>query len=190
MLVYKKNPSANCFAGNPVVFVLSSGSGESIGVSVDCGNVSVYEGVVLPAGSGGAYTASVDLSDILSTCFEDYAVDDPAAIVGEVARFAPSVSVRFVQGDSLLDYSGKIFRGGIPRQAIRLLEERGTDFFDFRLKNYSRNFLFTTRTNGKFTSGKPKSLPLSLFIPEAKSFSVRAGGKSRHPRKLPEPFAP
>jgi hypothetical protein len=99
-------------------------------------------------------------------------------ILAEVNNFALSVSAIFSQNTSVLNYSGKIYPGGLSTHAIGLFEANGTNLFDYRLRDYRRNFLFSTRTNGREIFIKRSEIAPFIFIHPGSNVALHIGDES------------
>jgi hypothetical protein len=163
-LVFKISPKENYFSGNPIVFELQSDSEAAIDYSVQVDNNTVFQGTCIPISTTESFEIKVDISEIFKSYFKSYNIVESEDIIAEISGFNISSVITFQQGESQIEHSAHIYRGGITNRAFRTLTENGYDIFTYRLSSYWDQFLFTTRTNGKKIKVKETELFPFIFI--------------------------
>jgi hypothetical protein len=73
-------------------------------------------------------------------------------------------------------FEGTVLPGGVNDQVSACLQENGKDIFSARLRNYSVNFLFTTRTHGRVIRIKESEMYPFLFIHPGEAVTFRSAG--------------
>jgi len=154
-----KAPNAYSFAGNPVVFEVSTDSSEPVGVEISIGG-KIYSTVYYPfLISENSYEIDMNLSDFLQ--FENQVAIPENEIISVIDGFAQPYQVKI---GSEYVFNGVALRGGISNQAYKELEENGYNIFTLRLLLYYYQFLFTTRTNGAEIKIRESELYPFIFI--------------------------
>ncbi len=148
----------------------------------------VYTGSYIPDNNG---EVSFEISDVLHTVVQslDVVQDEMIYPVDGMIKII-AVLIQEIQGlDAVINQESIGFQclyGGVSHKALRYLHANGQNIFQYRLKNYARQFLFTTRTNfSKIHLRESELHPFYFIVPEG-TLSVRAQGTSLNiPHLLP-----
>jgi hypothetical protein len=160
-LVLTSNPGSFAHVNNPMVFVYTA-TGESwVTVSI----AGLFSGKYTPDASN---KVTVDLADILRS--KAVSMDLDAGILPIISQYgsnpeAYTVTATGSTGASHI-FNGKVVMGGVSKALLRQLIGKGLTMFTYRLNNFNRQFLFTTRTNGRIIRIKETELtPLQFLHP-------------------------
>ncbi len=171
-LTYKKQPKEAYLVNNPIVFELLSTIQELIHYNILIyGNI-VFSGTSIPYMSDGGYESSIQIADIVKSQMEKSQIVSMSILVTQIANSHVPVSVEFTQGESTLNYSGKVYKGGIGKKMIRYLNTLNTDIFAYKLLNVDKQFFMTTRTSGRHIVIKENELFPLYFIASNKAYTV------------------
>ena len=174
-LSYKKQPKEAYLVNNPIVFELRSTIQELIHCKISIFNEYeiFFHGTLIPSGSDGEYEASIQVSDIIKSQMEKSQIVSMAVLVTQIANSHVPILVEFTQGEeSTLNYSGKVYKGGIGKKMIRYLNTLNTDIFAYKLLNVDKQFFMTTRTSGRHIVIKENELFPLYFIASNKAYTV------------------
>ena len=163
-LSYKNQPLPNYLANNPIVFELKSTIQEIIKFDVTISGSVVYTGAFIPAGTAPNYEVNISISEIAKSYLKESSISSTSLLVSAVTNSILPISVKFTQNDSVLYYSGNIYKGGIGKKMLRYLKQQNTDIFAYKFLNADKQFLMTTRTSGRHIVIKENELcPLYFF---------------------------
>ena len=171
-LSYKNQPYPNYLANNPIVFELKSTIQEQIKFDVTISGSVVYSGTFIPSGLEQNYEANISISEILKSYLQESEILDTTLLVNKVTNSFLYVSVKFTQNTSVLNYSGKIYKGGIGKKMLRYLKSKNTDIFAYKLHNTDKQFFLTTRTSGRHIVIKENELYPLYFIAAGKAYTA------------------
>ena len=90
-------------------------------------------------------------------------MEDSEDLILPVSGFMAGYTLE-VKGQETRTLTGKVICGGISKQAAREMAGRGMDFILNRLRDYSSQFLFTTRTRGKHIAIRETEVSPLIFI--------------------------
>lgn len=169
-------PKAYCFAGNPIAVDITADSPDEAILTLSIAGQSDITLSILPyTESPGVYKGRFDLSGLLDVAFKDIHIEQ-TAIVSQLDNFTISYTI-VITGYSGDVFTGTAFWGGIDNFNYSQLKSWGWDMFTYRLQNYTRQFLFTTRTNSVHLRLRDTELFPFVFIHPEKtiSFVTRQG---------------
>ncbi|MDR1883729.1 MAG: hypothetical protein LBR26_13235 [Prevotella sp.] len=168
-------PYKYAFAGNPMIFGITSNSQDEIIVGVKVGDGDIFYFSLVPYGTVAPYRATIDICGFVRNRLDGYALAGDG-FVFPVDNFSTGYSV-YVNGG--LAFSGIAFRGGISKSlALQLAAENFKNIFDFRLLKFTRQFIFTTRTHGNIIRIRDTELSPFMFIHPGRAISFVSGSGS------------
>jgi len=171
-LSYRKQPFPNYLVGNPIVFELESTENDLIYFDVVIQGVVIYSGTFIPTQSGAFYEANISISDIVKSYMQTSKIENTSLLVSPVSNPYLRVAVLFNQNNSALNYSGRVFNGGIGKKMLRYLKEKNSDIFSYKFLNTDKQFFLTTRTSGRHIVVKENELSPLFFVATDKAYSV------------------
>lgn len=171
-LSFKTQPTSIYVVNNPIVFELESNVQDLIRFDVSVSGSVVYSGTFIPSGSGTNFDVNISISEILKSYMKSSDVANMTQLVSSVTNSFVQISVHFTQGDSTLDYSGNIYKGGISKNMLRYLKGKSTDIFAYKFLNTDKQFFLTTRTSGRHIVIKENELYPLYFIATDKVYTV------------------
>lgn len=155
-----KQPNNYCFAGNPVLFTFRTDSLDEFSVTVNVAGEPITLSLY-PYNVDGSFFADLDISDLLQGRFQKYSVSG-TGIISVIENFR--ITYLIYVNDTML-FAGDAFRGGVSKSFSKyLIKNHIKDIFEYRLDNKYRQFLFTTRTNGKDVHVKYTELLPFVFM--------------------------
>lgn len=165
-----KQPNNYCFAGNPVLFTFRTDSLDEFSVTVNVAGEAIILSLY-PYNVDGSFFADLDISDLLQGRFREYSVSD-----SEIITLIENFRITYlIYVNEVLLFAGDAYRGGVSKSFSKyLLKNHIQDIFKYRLKNKFRQFLFTTRTNGRDIRIKRSELFPFIFIHPGGSISFRS----------------
>ena len=161
-----KRPDKIVFVYNPVEFVF-----ETRTTFLSCEfRISIGGKLfILTAQPGGDNRIRFEISDILQS-FLSCQFTDSTLISFPVSDVSIPVVVEYwdydeIEGMSDIDrYHFTALHGGVSKSMLRYLLSVNQTFFDYRLGNYERQFLFTTRTNSRLIKVKETEITPLYYI--------------------------
>lgn len=147
-LVFRIAPKDYYLANNPIILKVRSSVQQLISYIVRVDGIDVYNGNLLPTGSGTQFDADISISEIIKPFLRVHELFDSGSVVRRVLNSRTDFEVEIVQGVLNLTHSGFVFRGGVSKQLIRTLNSLNTDIFNEKLISHTKQFLMTTRTLG------------------------------------------
>jgi hypothetical protein len=174
-LSFRSAPALNLLAGNPVRFELFSDTRMPLEFDLEVDGAPVHTGVFVPLGAVAPFEADIAVQDLLLPFFaEPPVLPAPDAIVGEMERMYVDFTVSFRRDGDLLTHTARAYRGGVSKEMLRFLYEKGLDIFSYRLMNTQRQFFLTARTLGnRIVIRRDELTPLG-FIATGKMHRVTA----------------
>lgn len=170
-LFFTMEPKTQYLASSPIVFSFSTVYSRYVDVSVYIEEKLVYTGVVFPKGSTSPFESSISLSDIFSSYMKKGDVSNKEQLLSKVSNSVISVRVVFSQYGSL-EYTGKVYKGGISKEMLRYLSGKQMDIFQYKLLQAGLQFFMTTRTAGRHISLKESELYPFYFIASGKTYTA------------------
>lgn len=171
-LSFKTQPSSSYLANNPIVFELKSNIQKLIHFDVLVSGNVVYTGMFMPVGPEGDFEANVDISDLVKSYMDKSEIENPDQLVSSVTNGFIQVSVQFKQNNSRINYSGRVYKGGVGKEMLRYLKAKNTDIFAYKFSNTDKQFFLTTRTSGRHIVLKENELLPLYFIATEKAYTV------------------
>lgn len=171
-LSFKKQPASSYLMNNPIVFELKSTVQELIRFNVSVAGAIVYSGTCMPTGSGSNFEANISIAEILKPYAKNSDVANTSQLVSAVSNGFIQTSVKFTQNNSVLDYSGSVYKGGIGKKMLRYLKGKNTDIFAYKLLNTDKQFFLTTRTSGRHIVIRENELSPLYFIATGKTYTA------------------
>lgn len=165
-----KQPNNYCFAGNPVLFTFRTDSLDEFSVTVHIAGEPITLSLY-PYNVDGSFYADLDISDLLQGRFQEYSASG-SGIIRVIENFRITY---LIYVNEVLLFAGDAYRGGVSKSFSKyLLQNHIQDIFKYRLKNKYRQFLFTTRTNGRGVRIKYTELFPFIFIHPGGLISFRS----------------
>jgi hypothetical protein len=173
-LSFRKSTFPRYLVNNPIRFGLLADSDAPVTMEVSTGGDVVYKGVYNPVLNSPYINYKVDISveDIVKPYMRPA---DAGALVNVICLSDfdyLSISVKFTQGNSILNYSGNIYNGGIGKRLFRQLYIHNTDIFSYKFTDTSKQFFLTTRTSGRHITMKENEICPLFFVATDKTYSV------------------
>jgi len=171
-LTFKTAPASRYLANNPIVFELSSDVEDLIAFDVSISGVVIYAGTFMPTGSGAEFNANIGIADVIKPYLKSSEVGEMTQLVSYITNSFIQVSVVFTQGNSTINHSATIYKGGIGKKLLRYLKEKNTDIFTYKFLSAESQFFLTTRTSGRHIVVKENELYPLYFIATDKAYTV------------------
>lgn len=171
-LSYKNEPKSAYLVNNPIVFELQSTVQQLIYYSITINSVVIFSGTSIPTGSAGEFEANIQISEIVKSYMQKSQILSMSVLVAEITNSHLPISVVFTQSGNTLNYSGKVYQGGIGKKMIRYLKSQNTDIFTYKLLNSDKQSFMTTRTSGRHIVIKENELFPIYFIASDKAYTV------------------
>lgn len=153
-------PQNNAFTRNPIIVSVSAPT---------LATYKVYANNNLVFTGNGTGNFTVNISEILETVFGETNAPVGNGMLLVMEQYNNYIYATFevsTTGDDTETVSIIAWKGGINKADYRYLRSQGTNIFSVKLKNYSGNFFFTTRTYGWTISIKETELePLAFIMP-------------------------
>lgn len=170
MITAVEFPDKYSFIGNPMLVKISADSYSEIVLSIGIESVTVIDVSVYLFGKDGLYTGTFDVSKILGSFLKKYSISK-SGIISKVENFELNYWIDSKDYNGFI-FNGKAFFGGISNTNYSRLKSIGLNMFSYRLKNFERQFFFTTRTNSNQIVVKETELHPFLFIHPGKPIKV------------------
>ena len=167
------------FVANPIAFEVKTSGEAEIEIRLRVGTQEVFSASYVPFGD----RIHFDIAEILQPFVTSGPLEDSEDLILPVSGFMAGYTLE-VKGRETRTLTGKAICGGISKQAAREMSGRGTDFILNRLRDYSSQFLFTTRTRGKHIAIRETEVSPLIFIHPDKRIQVESEYGNRI--KLPE----
>lgn len=167
------------FVDNPIAFEVRTTGETEIRVRLDVGGEAVFSASYTPFKDRVYF----DIAGILRTFVGSAPLEPDPDLLLPVDGFAADYSLE-VEGEEIQTFTGKAICGGISKQAARDLAARGMDYILNKLRDYSGQFLFTTRTGGRHIAVRETEISSLIFIHPEKRIQVECEYGNRI--KLPE----
>ena len=167
------------FVANPIAFEVKTSGEAEIEIRLRVGAQEVFSASYVPFGD----RIHFDIAEILQPFVTSGPLEDSEDLILPVSGFMAGYTLE-VKGRETRTLTGKVICGGISKQAAREMAGRGTDFILNRLRDYSSQFLFTTRTRGKHIAIRETEVSPLIFIHPDKRIQVESEYGNRI--KLPE----
>jgi len=134
-----------------------------------------YKGIYIPTGISPKYTVAINISDIVRP--DVIPIKKESKVASRPFFFSCNfnylnTAVKFRQGTDVLEYSCKVYNGGISKRFQRYLQEKGTDIFTYKLQNAYKQFLLTTRTSGRNVTMRESELCPVYFIALNRTYDI------------------
>lgn len=167
------------FVANPIAFEVKTSGEAEIEIRLRVGAQEVFSASYVPFGD----RIHFDIAEILQPFVTSGPLEDSEDLILPVSGFMAGYTLE-VKGQETRTLTGKVICGGISKQAAREMAGRGMDFILNRLRDYSSQFLFTTRTRGKHIAIRETEVSPLIFIHPDKRIQVESEYGNRI--KLPE----
>ncbi|HMM02055.1 MULTISPECIES: hypothetical protein [unclassified Dysgonomonas] len=178
-------PNENCFIGNPMLVGITANSADEVTLTLKINGQPDVTLSLFPYSQSGVYKGAFYLSGLLEAAFKDIYIPQ-GSIISDIEDFTVSYTVE-VGGYSGASFTGTAFWGGVDNTNYSRLKRWGWDMFIYRLKNYTRQFLFTTRTNSVHLRLRETELYPFIFIHPGTPVSfVTSNGRVIIPEVFPE----
>lgn len=178
-------PNENCFIGNPMLVGITANSADEVTLTLKINGQPDVTLSLFPYLQSGVYKGTFYLSGLLEAAFKDIYIPQ-GSIISDIEDFTVSYTVE-VGGYSGASFTGTAFWGGVDNANYSRLKRWGWDMFIYRLKNYTRQFLFTTRTNSVHLRVRETELYPFIFIHPGTPVSfVTSNGRVIIPSVFPE----
>lgn len=181
-------PDNYSFVGNPMIVSFMGDSAEEVVFEVRMKEQTIIELSVVLFGNGDEYKASINIAKYLVPFFRKISYDE-SNIVAPLEDFCIeyTIYIKNYPTEIFKSYNGKAFYGGISDSNYALLKSRNMNMFSYRLRNYERQFLFTTRTNSSNLVLRESELYPFVFLHPGKSITIlTSSGKILVPQTYPE----
>jgi len=188
-MVVEERSSYTVHSLNPIRFNVSGvGAGNTVRVQIYPG--SMAESVYLSFTPDANGRVSFDISEIVHTFLTSLDVEFNYYIyqIGVFnPKFVRDVHLLFSEFKDGTFISGGVasitcYYGGVSDKALRYLRSINQTIFDYRLMNYERQFLFTTRTNSRNIRLRESELhPFHFILPEGTIQIRTQNGKILNP---------
>ena len=155
------------FVGNPIAFEVKTTGETEIQVRLDVGGEAVFSASYIPFKDRVYF----DIAEILRPFALSVPLEAGSDLLLPVAGFAADYSLE-VKARETQTITGKAICGGISKQVARELAGKGMDFILSRLKDYSGQFLFTTRTGGRHIAVRETEISPLIFIHPGKQIQA------------------
>ena len=167
-LSFNRQPSSRSFVDNPVIFGISTTNAIVCTLAIGGQEVASFNHVPFNE------ECEIDIADVLSNYMDSVPMGINYSNGVEVISDRNSIAYTFTitSGIENISFSGVAFNGGISKQLHRELSSRNLDIFSYRLMNYQRQFLFTTRTNGRSIRIREDEIQPLVFIAPATSITL------------------
>lgn len=178
-------PNAYCFTGNPMTVDIVADSPDEVILTLSIvGQPDVMLSLLPYKRSATVYQGTFHLSGLLDAAFKDIYIQ-PGEIISDLSDFTVSYTIA-VEGYSGAAFAGTAFCGGVSNSNYSRLKSWGWDMFIYRLQNYTRQFLFTTRTNSVHLRLRDTEMFPFIFIHPGSSISfVTSNGRIITPALYP-----
>ena len=157
------------FVANPIAFEVKTSGEAEIEIRLRVGAQEVFSASYVPFGD----RIHFDIAEILQPFVTSGPLEDSEDLILPVSGFMAGYTLE-VKGRETRTLTGKVICGGISKQAAREMAGRGTDFILNRLRDYSSQFLFTTRTRGKHIAIRETEVSPLIFIHPDKRIQVES----------------
>jgi predicted Zn-dependent protease with MMP-like domain len=166
-------PAEYSFTGNPMLVTLAGDASEEIILEVEAGGKHVIDLSLVLLDRNGQYEGSIDIAGILTSFFKKfyYGTGLPVAPLKDF-YVDYTINLRNYPDAAFNKFTGKAFYGGISEENYARLQSWGWDMFRYRLANYERQFLFTTRTNSNHLVLRESELYPFVFLHPGKPISI------------------
>lgn len=178
-LSYKVNPQTRYLVENPIVFNLATDSQELIEMEIFPGGFSgesAYKGQYFPVGASPEYLADISVNDVIRPYMHRNEINLHDALINEMNFSFLEIGIRFKQGADMIEYTGKIYNGGISKRFLRYLIEKDTNIFNYKLQNGYKQFLMTTRTAGRHITIRENEICPLYFIALNRTYTIETEG--------------
>ncbi|MGL4860228.1 MAG: hypothetical protein ACRC5A_10935 [Enterobacteriaceae bacterium] len=153
-------PPLYSFVDNPIIIGVSTN--EPINITVISPGVSKN----IKAYPGGGFV-KVDIRELIKASINLPVYINSKSIIAEINDYVEYQYAILELGNRL--ETRIAFYGGVSTKTRRHLHEYNLDIFSYRLNNHTRQFLFTTRTNGRHITIGEKEITDLKFIHPGKS---------------------
>lgn len=187
MITRIKYPDKNSFIGNPMFVEITGDSSEEVILSLSINGMKVIDLSIFLFDNTSTYFGKINVANFFASFFKKIN-NSTGAIIGPVDNFMLDYSINILnyEGDNYT-FEGKAFYGGITDSNYSRLKDSDSNIFDYRLQNYERQFLFTTRTYGNTIVLRETELNPFIFIHPGKAISiVTSAGRIIIPKTEPE----
>lgn len=155
------------FVDNPIAFEVKTTGETEIQIRLDVGGEAVFAASYIPFKDRVYF----DIAEVLRPFVSSTPLREGTDLVLPVAGFAVGYSLEVKAGEAQT-VTGQAICGGISKQAARDLAGRGMDFILNRLRDYSGQFLFTTRTGGRHIAVRETEISPLIFIHPGKQIQA------------------
>ena len=131
-----------------------------------------YTGQYFPVGTFSDYWVDISVDDIIKPYLSDYNIVSPDSLISSSVFSFLEIGVRFRQGNTLLEYTGKIYNGGISKRFQRYLLEKNTEIFTYKLQNSDKQFALTTRTDSRHITMRESEICPLFFIAKNGAYTI------------------
>lgn len=166
-------PAEYSFTGNPMLITLVGDASEEVILGVEVNGTHVIDLSLVLLDRNGQYGGSIDIARILVSFFKKfyYGTGQPVAPLADF-YIDYTINLRNYPDVAFNKFTGKAFYGGVNAENYARLKSWGWDMFRYRLANYERQFLFTTRTNSNHLVLRESELYPFVFIHPGKPISI------------------
>lgn len=160
MAVLNQAPPLHSFAENPMIIEVETN--EPINITVITPNIVK----AIKAYPGGGI-AKVDIRELVKSDLAIPLYTRRSSIVSDIDEYI-EYEYAILELGNIVEIR-KAFYGGVSTKMRKQLYEHNLDIFSYRLNNHTRQFMFTTRTNGRHITIGEKELTDLKFIHPGKS---------------------
>ena len=153
ILIFRNQPEEAYLANNPIVFELRSIIRDLIHYDIVIAGKIIFSGSAMPAGTS-EFDADIQVSEIISSYMQTSEIDNMLSLICSVTNSFINITINFSQGEETLNFTGKVYPGGIGKKMMRYLKHMTTNIFANKLINTEKQFMMTTRTAGRHISIK------------------------------------
>ena len=171
ILIFRNQPEEAYLANNPIVFELRSIIRDLIHYDIVIAGKIIFSGSAMPAGTS-EFDADIQVSEIISSYMQTSEIDNMLSLICSVTNSFINITINFSQGEETLNFTGKVYPGGIGKKMMRYLKHMTTNIFANKLINTEKQFMLTTRTAGRHISIKENELYPLLFIATNKAYTA------------------
>lgn len=163
-----KAPPSYVLSHNQVLLEMLTPGEKFIQLIISLGNVTLLDAKYIPDQNN---RVSIDISKIINSIVKSEpiaAVSDFIVLTDFVRQFTCQI---IGSSGATQSMTSKALYGGISKKLQRSLSSIGLDIFSYRLTNYTRQFVFTTRTNSRHIVMRESEItPLLFIMPENTPF--------------------